>query len=139
MIVVDTNVMAYRWLPGPRNADADALVRLDPEWAAPLLWRSEFRNVLAGYIRSGQLSVDDAEQAMRHAAASLPGGEHAVADAVVLGLVARSKCSAYDCEFVALAESLDTQLVTEDRALLNAFPKVCRSLSDAVQNGPRQR
>jgi predicted nucleic acid-binding protein len=135
LIVIDTNVMAYRWLPGPRNADADALVQLDTEWAAPLLWRSEFRNVLAGYIRSGKLSVADAERAMRHASGSLLGGEHAVADEVVLGLVARSKCSAYDCEFVALAEALGTLLVTEDKALLNAFPILCRSLSDAVQNG----
>ena len=134
MIVVDTNVMAYRWLPGPRNTEADALVRLDTEWAAPLLWRSEFRNVLAGCIRSGKLSVADAERAMRHAARSLLGGEHAVADDVVLGLVVRSQCSAYDCEFVALAEALGTLLVTEDKALLNAFPKFCRSLSDAVHN-----
>jgi predicted nucleic acid-binding protein len=135
VIVIDTNVMAYRWLPGTRNADCDTLVRLDTEWAAPLLWRSEFRNVLAGYIRFGKLSVADAEQAIRHAAASLLGGEHAVADDVVLGLVARSKCSAYDCEFVALAEALGTLLVTEDKALLNAFPDRCRSLSAAVQNG----
>ena len=135
MIVVDTNVIAYRWLPGPRNADCDALVRLDTEWAAPLLWRSEFRNVLAGYIRSGKLPVADAERAMRHAAASLLGGEFAVADDVVLGLVGRSKCSAYDCEFVALAEALDTLLVTEDKALLATFPKRCRSLVDAIQSG----
>ena len=137
MIVVDTNVIAYRWLPGPRNADADALIRIDAEWAAPLLWRSEFRNVLAGYIRSGQLSVADAERAVNLAAVSLLGGEHAVADEVVLGLVARSKCSAYDCEFVALAGALGTMLVTEDKALLNAFPDLCRSLSDAVRHGPK--
>ena len=132
MIVVDTNVVAYRWLPGPRNADADALVRLDMEWAAPLLWRSEFRNVLAGYIRSGKLSVADAERVMRRAAFSLLGGEHAVADDVVLALVARFRCSAYDCEFVALAESLGAALVTEDKGLRNAFPKICRSLSEAI-------
>ncbi|HEY0256928.1 MAG TPA: hypothetical protein VGC39_05760, partial [Candidatus Methylacidiphilales bacterium] len=82
MIVIDTNILAYRWLSGARNAEADALVRLDPQWAAPLLWRSEFRNVLAGYIRSGDLSVDNAENTMRHARACLLGGEHAVADEV---------------------------------------------------------
>ena len=135
MIVIDTNVMAYRWLPGTRNGECDALVRLDPEWAAPLLWRSEFRNVLAGYIRNGKLSATDAERVMRHASASLPGGEHAVADEAVLRLVAGSKCSAYDCEFVALAEALDTLLVTEDKALLDTFPKRCRALADAVRGG----
>jgi predicted nucleic acid-binding protein len=133
VIVVDTNILAYRWLPGPRNADADALVRFDPEWAAPLLWRSEFRNVLTGYIRSNRLSVVEAERAMRHAAVCLRAGEHAVADEVVLNMVARCSCSAYDCEFVALAYALDSILVTEDKALLAAFPKTCRSLAEAVR------
>jgi len=133
VIVVDTNIIAYRWLPGPRNAEADALVRHDSVWAAPLLWRSEFRNVLAGYIRSGRLSAIDAERAMHHAAASLLGGEHAVADEAVLDLVVRSACSAYDCEFAALAEALDSILVTEDKALLKAFPKLCCSLTHAIQ------
>ncbi|MBI1815413.1 MAG: type II toxin-antitoxin system VapC family toxin [Deltaproteobacteria bacterium] len=133
MIVVDTNVLAYHWLPGRRASATEALARLDMEWAAPLLWRSEFRNVLAGYIRSGRLSVAEAERAVRHAASSLLGGEHVVADEAVLGLVTRSKCSAYDCEFVALADALNTVLVTDDKALLAAFPKLCRSLDDAIQ------
>jgi predicted nucleic acid-binding protein len=133
VIVVDTNIIAYRWLPGPKNADADALVRHDPQWAAPLLWRSEFRNVLAGYIRSKRLPLVDAKNVIRHAAASLLGGEHVVADDVVLSLVARSKCSAYDCEFVALADTLGAILVTEDKALLASFPKICHSLRRVIQ------
>jgi len=34
-----------------------------------------------------------------------------------------SDCSAYDCEFMALAMKLDTRLVTVDKKLLRAFPK----------------
>jgi predicted nucleic acid-binding protein len=41
----------------------------------------------------------------------------------VLELVRDSDCSAYDCEFVALATKLDAKLVTMDRKLLRAFPK----------------
>lgn len=132
MIVVDTNILAYRWLPGPRNSEADALVRYDPQWAAPLLWRSEFRNVLAGYLRLGKMSITDAEYAVRYAALSLLGGEHAISDEAIIRLVAGSKCSAYDCEFVALAEALDTVLITEDKGLLQAFPKRSRSLLDTI-------
>ncbi len=91
------------------------------------------RNVLAAYIRKKQLSVAEAENAMHHAAASLLGGEHLVADDLVFNLVAHSRCTAYDCEYVALARALGAVVVTEDRALQTAFPKYCRSLSDAIQ------
>lgn len=130
MIVVDTNILVYRWLPSPRTAEVEALIRHDPEWAAPLLWRSEFRNVLAGYIRAGKISPTDAERATRHAASCLLGGEHALSDHAVLELVARTQCTAYDCEYAALALALGTTLVTEDKALLAALPKVCRSIKE---------
>jgi len=34
MIVVDSNIVAYLYLPGERTADAEALLEQDPEWAA---------------------------------------------------------------------------------------------------------
>ena len=132
MITVDTNILAYYSLPGPRSEDAAILMEREPAWAAPLLWRSEFRNVLAGYIRLEGMPVDKAVVAMQLASMALQAGEHAVDDESVLDLAARSKCSAYDCEFVALAGALGVILVTEDKALLKAFPKVCRSLRGAI-------
>ena len=51
MIVVDSNILAYLYLPGERTAAAEALLEHVPDWAAPILWRSEFRNILAGYMR----------------------------------------------------------------------------------------
>ena len=133
MIVIDTNILVYRWLPGPRTAEVEALIRHDPEWAAPLLWRSEFRNVLAGYLRAEKLTTGDSERAVQHAARCLLGGEHAVSDHAALELVARTKCTAYECEYAALALSLGTILVTEDKALRAALPNVCRSLAEAVR------
>ena len=135
MIVVDTNVLAYRFIRGSRSVAAEQLAQRDPEWTAPLLWQSEFRNVLAGSIRRGLTSVDEAARLMHHVAGSLRGGVHTVSDHAVLALVARSKCTAYDCEFVALAQALDVLLVTDDRAILLAFPAQCRSLDDAVKHG----
>ena len=129
MIVVDTNILAYRWLPSPQGRLVDALITIDAEWAAPLLWRSEFRNLLAGLMRSGRMSLAEAEVSLHKAAGCLIAGEHAVADHAVLALVSQSRCTAYDCEFAALAKALGTVLVTEDKALLAAFPKFCRSLN----------
>ena len=122
MIVVDSNILAYLYLPGAYTARAEALVERDADWAAPLLWRSEFRNILAGYLRRGALSLEQATRIMREAEDLMTGAEHDVDSVAVLQLVRDSDCSAYDCEFVALAQRLDSRLVTMDSKLLKAFP-----------------
>lgn len=129
MIVVDTNVLAYLYLPGDYTADAEALLERDPEWAAPVLWRSEFRNILAGYIRRKTLTFDQALSVQSEAESLLWGSEFEVDSHAVLGLVQNSDCSAYDCEFIALATKLNTQLVTMDRKLLRSFPKYAVALN----------
>ena len=128
MIVVDTNVLAYRVVSHPATEKAKELSRLEPEWASPLLWRSELRNVISGYLRRGQLTTREAREAMQMGELCLLGGEYAVDDEMVFNLVERSKCTAYDCEFVALAMTLGVPLVTEDRALMRDFPECCSSI-----------
>ena len=122
MIVVDTNVLAYLYLPGDHVADAEALLERDPAWAAPALWRSEFRNILAGFLRRKTLTFDQAYSLQVEAEGLLAGAEFEVDSRAVLQLVRDSDCSAYDCEFVALATQLNTKLVTADKKLLRAFP-----------------
>ena len=46
MIVVDTNVIGYLFLSSDQSVLAERALQKDNEWAAPILWRSEFRNVL---------------------------------------------------------------------------------------------
>ena len=122
MIVVDSNVLAYLYLPGEFTAAAEALLGSDPEWAAPILWRSEFRNILAGYLRRKSLSFEQAVALQDEAEDLLAGREYEVDSKTVLALVRDSDCSAHDREFIALAERLGTNLVTMDRKLLRAFP-----------------
>jgi predicted nucleic acid-binding protein len=123
VIVVDTNVLAYLYLPMEHSAKAEALLKKDPDWAAPLLWRSEFRNILAGYLRRKTLTFDAVRVLQAEAESLMTGNEHDVDSHRVLELVRDSDCSAYDCEFVALATQLDAKLVTMDLKLLKAFPK----------------
>ncbi|MES3006724.1 MAG: type II toxin-antitoxin system VapC family toxin [Pseudomonadota bacterium] len=131
MIVVDSNVLAYLYVAGEFTAAAESLLESDPEWVAPILWRSEFRNIMAGYIRRKQISFERAIALQAEAESLLAGGEFEVESQTVLELVRDSDCSAYDCEFVALAMKLNINLVTADKKLLRAFPKRAVKLSAA--------
>ena len=123
MIVVDTNLIGYLFLNSPRSGQAEGVLRRDPGWAAPLLWRSELRNVLSTQVRHGRLGLEDAAAIMEQAESLMQGGEYAVASPAVLRLAAESGCTAYDCEFIALAQDLGVPLVTVDRDLLARFPQ----------------
>jgi predicted nucleic acid-binding protein len=122
VIVVDTNILAYLYLPGDRSAQAEALLESHPDWVAPVLWRSEFRNILTGYLRRKTISFAEACALQSEAESLLAGAELEVDSRAVLELVRDSNCSAYDCEFVALAIKLNTKLVTADKKLLQDFP-----------------
>ena len=123
MIVVDTNILAYLYLPTEHTQKVEALLANEPEWIAPSLWRSEFRNVLALYIRKSLLTFDQALAIQGEAEALLQDNEFIVNSHDVLQLVQNSECSAYDCEFVALAQSLNVQMITMDKKILKNFPE----------------
>jgi predicted nucleic acid-binding protein len=124
MIVADTNLIAYFFISGRHTAHAKSAFMKDPDWVAPLLWKSEFRNVLATYLRQGHLSLENALKIAAEAELLFHGNEYSVPSDRVLRLVVKSKCAAYDCEFAALAEDLGVKLVTSDKVILSAFPKL---------------
>ena len=128
-VVVDTNVVAYYWLPGSRTEDAIAVRKKADAWFVPQLWRSEFRNVLASNMRAGNLNADQARAVMRAAESEMVEFERAVDSVDVLNLVERSECSAYDCEFVSLAMAMGFPLITEDAKILRDFPKVAANMA----------
>lgn len=132
MIVADTNLIAYLHIRSAGTPVAEAVLEKDPIWNAPVLWRSEFRNVLSLYIRRGHLTVPDALAYMQEAEALLEGQEYQVPSVHVLQLALSSGCSAYDCEFVHLARELDVPMVTSDRQVLRAFPGVAVSMDEFV-------
>jgi predicted nucleic acid-binding protein len=128
VIVVDANVIAYLLIQGDRTRQAESVLRRDADWAAPSLWRSEFRNVLALYLRQTLLTLADAQLLCQEAESLMQGREYDVASAQVLNLAAHSPLSAYDCEYVALAQDLGIPLVTSDRRLSRAFPATAVSM-----------
>lgn len=128
MIVVDTNVVAYLLIEGERTASARELWRQDSDWQLPELWRHEFLNVLATYARLGGAPVQDAENIWWAACDLLGGGLHAVDMSAALRLAVEAKVSAYDAQFVVLAQLLGVKLVTEDKHLLALFADLAVSL-----------
>ena len=132
MIVVDTNVVCYYWMPSPHTAAAERAFAKDPDWVAPILWRSEFRNALAGALRHKLITLQAATEIVEKTERQFSGREFIVSSHAVITLVAASRCSAYDCEFVALALRLGVPLITADKKLVRAFPKIAVSLDSAM-------
>lgn len=127
MIVIDTHVIAGLYVPGPDTGPIRDLFDADPEWAAPKLWRSEMRNVLTRYCRFGEMSLEQAVTIATEAESVLAGQEYEIQSGAVLKLAFDSGCTAYDCEFVALALALGVPLVTLDRRIQKAFPRTAIS------------
>jgi predicted nucleic acid-binding protein len=119
-------------MASPFSKAADAAWAKDSDWIVPALWRSEFRNALTGSIRRRSLTVEEAFAIANLAEAMLDRNEFTVSTSAVLQLVSRSNCSAYDCEFVALAHANGVRLLTVDRQILQEFPEVAVSLNKFI-------
>jgi predicted nucleic acid-binding protein len=136
VIVVDSNVIAYCWILSGRTELAQLLRLHDPAWHAPVLWRSEVRNALTAYVVRDIIKPERAAAIMAAAEGAMAEREHLVSSTLVLELAARTRLSAYDCEFVVLAQSLNVPLVTEDRAILKAFPDVAMTMEHFLEHFP---
>ena len=122
MIVADTNTIAYLYLPTDFSNDCERALLKDSIWAAPVLWRSELRNILSLYVRKNLIDLTDAFDIQREAELLLSGNEYEVDSLSVIKIAHESSCSAYDCEFIYLAQSTGSKLITADKKILRKFP-----------------
>ena len=132
MIVVDTNIISHFWLPSDQSDLCDQLFQKEPHWTAPVLWRSEFRNVVLLYLRKDLISLSQAMLITEKADTQMFEREFHVNSNRVLEIGERSSCSAYDCEFISLARDLDIQLVTLDKQILKDFSGISSHPEDFV-------
>jgi predicted nucleic acid-binding protein len=132
MIVADTNIISYLVITGERTSEAHKALEKDPIWVVPYLWRSEFCNVLTGYVRKKLLPWQNAQNNLEHARRLLQGKEYFVPPNRILELAVTSACTAYDCEFVALAQDLGVKLLTVDKQILAQFPETALALDKFV-------
>jgi predicted nucleic acid-binding protein len=133
MIVADTNLIAHFSIYTEHSTLAEAVCAVDSIWAEPLLWRSEYLATLMKYINHAGMNFDTAVSSLRVAEEAIARREYSVDARKVLELAIQSKCSAYDCEYVALAQDLGVPFVTADRQVLRAFPKTAVSMDKFVK------
>ncbi len=133
MIVVDTNIISYFYLNSKFSSLAEQVFQKDSVWVAPVLWKSEFRNVLSFYLRKKIIELGDALELMNLAEEILKDNEYEINSFQVLQLASESGCSAYDCEFISLAKNLGVTLVTEDKKVLKLFPETAQNMECFVE------
>jgi predicted nucleic acid-binding protein len=80
-------------------------------------------------MRQGSLTLEQGFEIQTEAEALLADNEYDVDSFDVLELARHSGCTAYDCEFIALARRLDVPLMTADAKLRRAFPACTAPLS----------
>jgi predicted nucleic acid-binding protein len=126
MIVADNNlIVGFVLARDDVHAEAMAVRKIDSDWHAPALYRSEFRSVARKHLLKGE-SEDLLIQAAQAAVMSVT--IHEMNDAEVLTILGEnSKVSSYDAEYLALARRLRCRLVTTDAALVKIFPQLAVS------------
>ena len=134
MIVADANLLVYLAVDSEQSEAARRVWEVDPDWRSVKLWRSEFLNALFKYVRVGYLTPESAIVAFQTAKDALSEREYETDETEVLDFAMNSQCSAYDCEYVALALRLGVPLVTADRRVLREFPDIAISPDAFIQS-----
>jgi predicted nucleic acid-binding protein len=132
MLVVDTNIIAPLYV---RSAHTDAVTKLfaqDQMWRTEPLALIELSNVLITYERARYITGATARDCLNRAAAFLQPNLFRVSHQAALDAALRYGTTAYDARFLALAQQLDSRLVTEDAKLRSAAPKLTQSLAEAL-------
>ncbi len=132
MIVVDANVLAYSIIEGTLTPLALQVRKRDPHWRLPGIWRHEILNIFTTYVRQGGLAKEKAVKGLEDVYAHILPNEVELGPVETLDIALHHKISAYDAQYVLLAQKLGVPCVTEDRALRRATPHLTVSMESFV-------
>ncbi|MBN1798451.1 MAG: type II toxin-antitoxin system VapC family toxin [Spirochaetales bacterium] len=122
MIVIDTNVIAYRFITGDKTKMAIKVEQFDADWKVPALWYFEFLNVLATLTKNNIITGSQCNIIWQNTRSFLKGREQSIDPQRLLRISIQNDISAYDACYIALAETLNTKCVTSDKKLVKLFP-----------------
>jgi predicted nucleic acid-binding protein len=134
MIVVDTNVTAYLLIDGRHSELARSVHQLDSEWWVPAVWQHEFVNMMTNYGKFGGFSVDECIATWSDALNVLKCRIEEPDWSGVLQTAVKHGITAYDAQFIWLADAKVTVCVTEDKELVKKFPKTAISMENFLNS-----
>ena len=134
MQVIDTNILAYYLLEGIYSDQVLRIAEMDPDWHSESYLLIEFTNVLARQLSANILPLSKAQDVFAQALQKMGNSLHEMPHLEVLALCATYKVTAYDARFLLLAQKLGLKLITEDKKLRTAAPKLTQSIEEALDS-----
>jgi len=130
MIVADTCLVFHLLNETFLTASAQEVLKKDPYWILPLLWREEYANILSKLARKEHRTVKEIISHFNHAVHELKHCEIVIDTQKALEISIAYKISVYDAHFVALAVDNNTMVITEDKEILKNCPNLALSLDE---------
>lgn len=130
MIVVDANILIYSLIKCEQSALVRKLRGKDADWRTAALCLHETLNVLATCQRREVLTLAQCRALLGHAERFVAVAQCEVAMDTALAVAAEYAITGYDAQYVALAQSLNAPMITEDRKLRKAVPGIAFSMQE---------
>ena len=130
MIVIDANILIYSLIECEYSPLIHKLRERDSDWRTAALCLHETLNVLTTYQRREVLTLTQCRKLLDHADRFIKVAQCEVEMGAVLAVAAKYAITGYDAQYVALAQSLNAPLITEDRKLRNAVPGIAFSMQE---------
>lgn len=130
MIVVDANILIYSLIKSEQSPLVQKLRGKDADWRTTALCLHETLNVLATYQRREVLTPVQCRTLLGHAERFVEVAQCKVAMDTALAVAGEYAITGYDAQYVALAQSLNAPLITEDRKLRKAVPGIAVSMQE---------
>ena len=130
MIVIDANILVYSLIEGDYSPLVHKLREKDADWRTTGLCLHEVLNVLATYQRRDILTLAQCKKLLEHTERFMKVAQCEVKMNAALAVAAKYAITGYDAQYVALAQSLNALLITEDRKLREAAPGIAFSMRE---------
>lgn len=133
MIVVDANILAYSLIESENTPLIHKLREKNKDWRTTALCLHEILNVLTTYQRRKVLTFMQCKKLLNHAERFMQVAQCEVDMGAALTVAAKYAITGYDAQYIALAQSLDAPLITEDRKLRQAVPGIAFSMQEFLE------